>query len=146
MVQETLQDNYKIEQPLSEQEFIEFQKKAKSVLKVELPDEYCDFLRVMDGFIGYGCMLFGTQQRVGLNDGWIYGVIEFNTEIFLQYPNLIVLGCSGDDYMAYDSQASIYKFKNLDSTANNLNAEFTTFSDLIDDIFIPLLEEYDDED
>jgi len=50
------------------------QKKAKSILKVELTDE----------------------------------VIEFNTEIFLQYPNLIVIGYSGDDYMAYDSKASKY--------------------------------------
>ena len=50
-----------------------------------------------------------------------------------------MLGKSGDDFLVYDSNATTYKFKNLDSIANNLNAEFATFSDLIDDIIVPLL-------
>ena len=139
MIQETLKYNYKLEQPVSEEGIINLQEKAKAMLKTELPNAFCEFLRQMDGYIGFGCMLFGAKQRIGVNDGWICGVLEFNTEIFCQFPELIALGKSGDDFLVYDSSSSTCKFKNLDSTANNLNAEFATFSDLIDDIIVPLL-------
>ena len=139
MIQETLQDGYQWERPATEVSIIELQVNSQKKLKTELPIAFCEFLRLMDGYDDFGIVLFGTKQRPGINGGWVYGVLEFNTEIFCQFPELIVLGKSGDDYLVYDSKASTYKFKNLDSTANNLNAEFTTFSDLIDDIIIPLL-------
>ena len=146
MIQETLKEGYKLEEPVSSAGILDLQKKAKAILKTTLPSSFCDFLRLMNGHIDFGCMLFGAEQRIGVNGGWIFGVLEFNTDIFLQYPDLIVLGKSGDDYLVYDSSESYYKFKNLDSTANNLNEQFTNFSDLIDDIIIPLMVIEGDED
>lgn len=112
IVQEKNLYGEKINTGATEEEVQLFIKEIKCELRVDLPDEYINILKVVNGLEFNGFILYGIDQNILNNqpNEFIYGLIEYNK---IWYENewqkqYIFLGESNISWYVYDLEESQY--------------------------------------
>jgi len=127
-----------LQQACDEQKIVKLKSQAATILTMQIPEEYIDFLNQMDGYSDFGLMLYASHPvYLEKSDSWIYGLVETNHHYFQFFPIMLVLGECGDELLVYDDKLGLYK--NIDRVGGNINAEFESFWEMIDDVLKNLI-------
>ncbi len=126
----------------TEQKIHLFIKTVKDELNIDLPNEYIEVLRIINGMEFNGFILYGIDQRLldEQQNEKIYGLIEYNK---LWYENewnkqYIFLGESDISWYAYDLTA--HKFCELDNPSGTEMEKFNNLDHMVEKLLIDALE------
>lgn len=126
----------------TEQKIHLFIKTVKDELNIDLPNEYIEVLRIINGMEFNGFILYGIDQRLldEQQNEKIYGLIEYNK---LWYENewnkqYIFLGESDISWYVYDLTA--YKFCELDNPSGTEMEKFNNLDHMVEKLLIDALE------
>lgn len=126
----------------TEQKIHLFIKTVKDELNIDLPNEYIEVLRIINGMEFNGFILYGIDQRLldEQQNEKIYGLIEYNK---LWYENewnkqYIFLGESNMSWYVYDLTA--HKFCELDNPSGTEMEKFNNLDHMVEKLLIDALE------
>ncbi len=126
----------------TEQKIHLFIKTVKDELNIDLPNEYIEVLRIINGMEFNGFILYGVDQRLldEQQNEKIYGLIEYNK---LWYENewnkqYIFLGESNISWYVYDLTAN--KFCELDNPSGTEMEKFNNLDHMVEKLLIDALE------
>lgn len=126
----------------TEQKIHLFIKTVKDELNIDLPNEYIEVLRIINGMEFNGFILYGIDQRLldEQQNEKIYGLIEYNK---LWYENewnkqYIFLGESNMSWYVYDLAA--HKFCELDNPSGAEMEKFNNLDHMVEKLLIDALE------
>ena len=127
-----------LQEACSKQKIATLKNEAEAILNMQIPEEFIAFLNHMDGYSDFGLMLYASHPvYLEKSDSWIYGLIESNQHYFQFFPVMIVLGECGDELLVYDDK--LKRYKNIDRVGGNVNAEYESFWEMIDDVLESLM-------
>lgn len=136
IVQEKKIYGEKINMGVTEEEIQLFIKEVKCELRVDLPKEYVNVLKVVNGIEFNGCILYGIDQKLlnGQPNEFIYGLIEYNK---IWYENewqkqYIFLGESNISWYVYDIVKCQYY--ELDNPSGRKCEAFSTLDCLVEKV------------
>ena len=126
----------------TEQKIHLFIKTVKDELNIDLPNEYIEVLRIINGMEFNGFILYGIDQRLldEQQNEKIYGLIEYNK---LWYENewnkqYIFWGEGNISWYVYDLTA--HKFCELDNPSGTEMEMFDNFDHMVEKLLIDALE------
>lgn len=118
----------------SEAELAQFQKSVKEGLYIELPNEYINVLKIINGIEFNGFVLYGIDEELLKNkpNQYINGFISLNQ---IWYENeeqkkYLFLGESNISWYVYDIDKKIYC--ELDNPSGREMIEFTNFGEMLE--------------
>jgi hypothetical protein len=122
-----------LQPPANEEQIKTLEERAARELKVELPDEYLDFLRRTNGLDWNGVVVFASESVpiVSHLDRSIPGVREMNLGYRddPRFSDLIVFGSNGMDL--YTFRISTGKYEIYDEVPHELIDTLSTFDELM---------------
>jgi len=111
--------------PATEVELARLRRRASEELGVELPAEYEEFLKRVNGLDWNGVLLYATETTT------IAGVVEMNLVLRddPRFADLLALGSDGLDVYTYRTATGTYEI--YDEVPHNLVASGLSFEDLM---------------
>lgn len=142
LVQEKIMFGEKVNIGATDQTIHLFIKTVKDELDIDLPNEYIEVLRIINGMEFNGFILYGIDQRL-LNEQQneeIYGLIEYNK---IWYENewqkqYIFLGESNISWYVYD--LTTHKFCELDNPSGTEIEIFDNLDHMVEQLLSDALE------
>lgn len=111
-------------------EIAELQKNTLTQLNTTLPEGYIDFLRRTNGYCDEKIVIFSAKRIYTKRNNQFYcleGIIEANQQYYPRFPEEILLGCCGDNWLTYDFDAQLYLSFSEESLAKEEAAGFLYF-------------------
>src|SRR5262245_474793 len=122
-----------LQPPATEEQIRRLEERAARDLKVELPDEYLNFLRRTNGFDWNGVVVFASESVpiTAHPDRSIPAGVEMNLGYRddSRFSDLVVLGSNGMDLYTY--RISTGKYEIYDEVPHELIETFSTFDELM---------------
>lgn len=128
---------------INDQEAELLQENFSSKFGHEIPEEYFNFLKYINGFEFNGCMLFGADQEFLTMSPQedFQGLIEENEEWFFDkdIKDSIYLGDTGLSWYVYNIEEGYYE--ELDCPSSSLNKRYKDLYEMIEDVIVLALGE-----
>ena len=127
---------------ISENELKKFEVMVRTELNVDVPEEYAEILKVVNGLEFNGFIIYGVDSNIiaSQQNQRIYGLIE-NNKIWYEnewQKKYIFLGESNISWYVYD--LSFHKYLELDKPSGNQVEIFENIDSMLEKIFTDALE------
>ena len=123
-----------LEPPATDSELNEFIDKANTVFSTDIPDEYIEFLKIVNGLEFNGLIIYGTKNSETDPNSSPLDLFEMN-EMFheLDNPiisNLIVVGEDSTGVLTYDKSTKEFQYR--DRIALDRIESYSSFREMLE--------------
>ena len=131
-----------IVRPASEKDLKLCQKDMKEMEFPPIPQQYADFLSLLNGFAWNGIIFFSTDQVTDPETDFMLNdivsaneqFVEYNND-FLNVENYVLLGRADEDLYVYNMENGRYEV--LDLTGRDVMEDFETFEAMFIGVISP---------